>query len=121
MLREANRQFTSPWAEKVTIKYDLKKTNETNSNWATGDTFEYQDVPCLKEIISNVTFADNQTANIVIGKANFFIPYNNYDFHNNQKRNIKIIDSNGMTYLIDKVLPMVPLVHGYVYWMLVQK
>lgn len=121
MLREANRQFASPWAEKVTIKYDLKKATDTNSNWTTGDTFEYQEVPCLREIISQATFADSSTANILISKNNFYIPYDGYDFKENKKRNIKLIIGD-FTYSIDKVVPLVPLLHGrYIYYALIQK
>lgn len=121
MLREANRQFASPWAERVTIKYDLQKAGDTNSNWISGDTYQYDDVPCLREIISQAIFADSSTANILISKNNFYIPYDGYDFKENKKRNIKLIIGD-FTYSIDKVVPLVPLLHGrYIYYALIQK
>lgn len=121
MLRQANRDFASPWAEKVIIKYDLQRAGDTNSNWTSGDTYQYDDVPCLREIISQATFADSSTANIVISKNNFYIPYEGYDFWENKKRNIKIIVGD-QTLGIDKVIPLVPLLHSkYIYWALIQK
>lgn len=121
MQREAKKQFNSKWAEKITIKYDLRKASETNDSWTVGDTFQYQNVPCLKEIISNLNFVDNQTANIQINKANFYIPYDGYDFSENKKRNIKVIDKNKMIFVIDKVIPIVPFGNSYLYWCLIQK
>jgi hypothetical protein len=121
MLRQANKDFNSPWAERVTILYDLKKANETNSNWQYGDTFDYRNVPCLREVISQATFADQQTANILISKNNFYIPWEGYDFSENKKRNIKIIIGD-QTLEINKVVPLVPLLNNrYIYWCLVQK
>jgi hypothetical protein len=121
MLKEANKQFNSSWAEKVTIKYDLMKAGETNSNWTIGDTFQYEDVPCLREIITQATFADSSTANVVISKGNFYIPWDGYDFRENKKRNIKIIIDD-QTISIDKVISLVPLINKrWIYWALIQK
>lgn len=121
MLREANKQFASSWAERITILYDLKKAGETNSQWTSGDTFDYRNVPCLREIITQATFADSSTANVVISKNNFYIPWDGYDFSENKKRNIKIIIGD-QTIGIDKVIPLVPLINNrWIYWALIQK
>jgi hypothetical protein len=121
MLRQANKDFASQWAERVTILYDLKKATETNSQWTTGDTFSYLNVPCLREVISQATFADASTANVVINKNNFYIPWEGYDFSENKKRNIWII-IGGQKLFIDKVIPLVPLLNErWIYWALIQK
>jgi hypothetical protein len=123
MIRNFNRQLKVRFASRVTIKYDTAKPNETNSDWTTGITYCYNDVPCLTQVIGDVYFNDTSIANVITGKSNFFIYYKNYDFNYQIKRNIRIYDpiTNRET-KIDKAVPIVPLGNGdFLAWMLIQK
>jgi hypothetical protein len=121
MMKEFNRQINSRFAEKITIKYQIKKATETNQKWTIGEPGQYENVPCLDETISNAGFVDTQTASTIIGKNNYYIPYVGYEFFNDEKRSISVIDAQGLTHPIDKVLPLVPVINGYLCWILIQK
>lgn len=109
--------------ELVTIQYKLRKPGIVADQWSESDgiQWQYNEVLCLKEIVSQLTFADSNVANVQFGKTNFYFAYEGYDFHGSVKRYIKIIDSNGQKYEIDKIVPMVKINQGYMAWMAIQK
>lgn len=122
MKRDLRTAFKSRFAQKVTIRYQIAKPNETNSNWTVGIPYQYNDVPCLKDSTGNVFFSDSNIAPAITGKNVFIIPFDNYDFSGNNKRQIQIIDDMGIVYPIDKVEPFVPIGNGkYLVWKLTQK
>jgi hypothetical protein len=130
-LQEFNRQVNGPDMELITIIYHTKRPDVTNSNWGKteGVPWQYNNVKCLKEIISEVKFGDNATANVQFGKTNFRFPYIDhdssgneiiYDFHDKNKRYFTIIDSNGQSYEIDKIVPVGKVGNRYIAWLAVQ-
>lgn len=122
MKRDLRKAFKSRFAFKATIKYHTAKPNETSSTWQTGIPYQYNDVPCLRNSTGNTYFSDSNIAPAIIGKNVFIIPFDSYDFSNNKKRNISIIDDMGIVYPIDKVEPDVPIGEGkYLVWKLTQK
>ncbi len=123
MLREWNRQINGRDSELVTIKYLIKRPEVTNENWqkTEGVVWQYNNVRCLKEVISELAFADSNIANTLYGKSNFRFDYLGYDFHNNVKRFITIIDSMGQLYDIEKIVPQVRIGNRWQNWCAIQK
>jgi len=122
MRRDLLKAFKSRYAITITIKYQTAKPNETNSNWTNGIPFQYNDVPCLKNPTGNTYFSDNIVPAIT-GKNIFIIPFDSkYDFSENKKRQIQVVDSMGIVYPIDKVEPDVSIGNNkYLVWKLTQK
>lgn len=123
MQRDFQRQLRGRFASIITIKYDTKKLGELNSQWTTGITHSYNNVPCLTQVIGDVYFNDSGMANANTGKSNWFLSFEDYDFNYEIKRNIRIYNSiTGREFSIDKAVPMVPLGNGkFLCWMLIQK
>jgi hypothetical protein len=122
MKRDLRAAFKSRFAFKVTIKYHTAKPNETNTNWQSGIPYQYNDIPCLKNATGNTYFSDSNIAPAITGKNVFIIPFDNYDFSNNNKRQINVVDDMGIVYPIDKVEPDIPIGNNrYLVWKLTQK
>ena len=109
--------------EYVTIKYYTRRPGVTNENWqqAEGVVWQYNEVLSLKETVSELTFGDSNVANIMFSKTIFRFPYEDCDFHGSGKRYFFIIDQNGQTYPIDKIVPKVKIKQGYLCWEAWQK
>ena len=123
MKRNFRDQLKSPFATRITIKYNTEKPGNTNSQWADGIPFSYNDVPCLNEIVGSVYFNDSGMGNIQTNKGNWYIPFEGYDFNYEIKRNIRVYDPiSKREFGVDKVVPFVPIGNGkYLCWMLIQK
>ena len=123
MRRDLRVALKSRFASNVTIKYQTAKANETNSNWTVGIPYQYNDVPCLKNSTGNTYFSHRNIAPAITGKNVFIIPFDvKYDFSDNKKRQIHIVDNMGIVYPIDKVEPDVPIGNNnYLVWKFTQK
>lgn len=123
MKRDLRAAFKSRFAQLVTIQYQTAKPNETNSDWTVGIPYQYNDVICLKNATGNTYFSDSNIAPAITGKNVFIIPFDiKYDFSENKKRQIKIVDNTGSVYPIDKVEPDVSIGDNkYLVWKLTQK
>lgn len=125
MIRDLRKQWASRFCPKVTIEYQTEKPGEKNSGWVIGIPNRYTNVPCLREIIGNVYFNDSNIGNALTSKNTFYIPFDNYDFRDNKKRSIQIIDNVGMIYPIDQVTPLISIGTidnvRYLVWALYQK
>ena len=107
----------------ITIKYYIKRSDITNSNWVKteGVVWQINDVLCLKEVVSELTFADVNVGNIQFNKNNFRFQYEGYDFHDKNKKYFQIIDENNDVYEIDKIVPTRKIGVTYLAWTAIQK
>lgn len=108
--------------ENITIKYYTKKAGVTNENWSMseGTLGQYTNTASLRKIITGLKFNDNNVANAILNKNNWFVRYSDCDFSNRTKRFITIVDGNGYIYSIDKVIPIQKIGDSYLCWMLMQ-
>lgn len=122
MVRDFKRSLQKD-GELITIKYYMRKPGLFVDNWQQSDgvVWQYSNIKCLKEIVSQLTFGDGGVANVIFGKVNFFCDYNDCDFNDNNKRYINIVDERGLIYPIDKVVPMVRIGASYMAYMFIQK
>lgn len=109
--------------EYITIKYYLKRSGILNEVWSKTDAvqWQYDNVLCLREVISELTFADTGVVPVQLNKINFRFKYNGYDFHDKNKKFFQIIDGNGQTYEIDKIVPTRKMGVTYLAWIAIQK
>jgi hypothetical protein len=122
-LIEFNRQINGPDMELITIKYYMRRPGVTTDKWEKTDgvVWQYNEVPALKETISELVLSDNPTVNTGYGKTNFRFPYIGYDFHGNTKKYFEIIDLMGRSYPIDLIFPQVRIGNRWLNWCGMQK